>query len=223
MNSLELFCGTKSFTKIARKYCDEVVTTDIQGRFNPDICCDVMDLDVEDGRYDIIWASPPCEGFSVASCGKHWNTDYSAKSERAVYSLQVIERTVELIGKVKPKYWFIENPRGMLRKLIGRYLEVLEYKRETVSYCRYGDTRMKPTDIWTNCFEWVPIDRMCANGNTDHDAAPRGSRTGTQGIKTYEEKSVIPSLLFEDIFSSIRGAVTEDRKEDRMARQLVMV
>ena len=111
----------------------------------------------------------------------------------------------------------------MLRKLIGRYLEVLEYKRETVSYCRYGDTRMKPTDIWTNCFEWVPIDRMCANGNTDHDAAPRGSRTGTQGIKTYEEKSVIPSLLFEDIFSSIRGAVTEDRKEDRMARQLVMV
>tara|TARA_A100001515_G_C4514769_1_gene191367 strand:- start:22 stop:228 length:207 start_codon:yes stop_codon:yes gene_type:complete len=62
---------------------------------------------------------------------------------------------------------------------------------------------MKPTDIWTNYdFTTRP---MCFNGNRDchHEPAPRGSRTGTQGLKGDYLRSQIPPALFEDIFMEI--------------------
>ena len=127
----------------------------------------------------------------------HPKTDVAAKS------LDIVCKTIEIIKEVQPKYWFIENPRGKLRKVIDRYLQGLDYKRETISYCRYGDTRMKPTDIWTNAFVWNPVDKMCSNYNDDHESAMRGSSTGTQGLKSYELRSVIPSSLFIEILDSI--------------------
>ena len=70
--------------------------------------------------------------------------------------------------------------------------------RYTVTYCKYGDTRMKPTDIWTNHPEpgFLP---MCKNGDPCHERAPRGSKTGTQGLKGSKERSVIPERLCEHI------------------------
>lgn len=68
----------------------------------------------------------------------------------------------------------------------------------TVTYCQYGDNRMKPTDIWTNhpAPDFLP---MCHNGDSCHVAAPRGSKTGTQGLKGSRERSVIPQKLCEHI------------------------
>jgi hypothetical protein len=65
--------------------------------------------------------------------------------------------------------------------------------RHTVTYCSYGDTRMKPTDIWTN-HPNPNFKQMCFNGNKEchHEAAPRGSKTGTQGLKGNTERSIIP-------------------------------
>ena len=127
------------------------------------------------------------------------------KTESAVIGLKILDRTIQIISELKPKYFFIENPRGMMRKVIDDVFKKygLEYKRETICYCRYGDTRMKPTDIWTNCLEWQPKDKMCHNGNPDHISAPRGSRTGTQGLKGYATRSEIPEKLFEEIIKSI--------------------
>lgn len=70
--------------------------------------------------------------------------------------------------------------------------------RYTVTYCKYGDTRMKPTDIWTNHPnpKFLP---MCKNGDPCHEPAPRGSKTGTQGLKGSKERSKIPSALCEHI------------------------
>jgi len=47
--------------------------------------------------------------------------------------------------------------------------------------------------------------KTCRNGNPDcnHERAPRGSKTGTQGLKGNMERSVIPSLLFEYILKVI--------------------
>ena len=72
--------------------------------------------------------------------------------------------------------------------------------RHTVTYCQYGDERMKPTDIWTNAEWWKPRP-MCKNGMPCHVAAPRGSKTGTQGLKGSVHRGVIPPALFEEIFS----------------------
>ena len=67
----------------------------------------------------------------------------------------------------------------------------------------YGDNAAKPTDIWTNA-PWIPRP-VCKNGNPDchHERAPRGSRTGTQGLKGNYERSVVPEQLCEQILRSI--------------------
>ena len=60
---------------------------------------------------------------------------------------------------------------------------------------------MKPTDIWTNNINWKPRP-MCKNGMPCHEAAPRGSKTGTQGLKGNYERSVVPYELCREILKS---------------------
>jgi hypothetical protein len=108
----------------------------------------------------------------------------------------MLEQTIWIMSNLQPKYYFIENPRGLMRKMGA----VQHLPRYTVSYCQYGDTRMKPTDIWTN----LKFDaKLCKNGATCHEAAPRGSRTGTQGLKNNHERSKIPNLLCKEIIETI--------------------
>ena len=83
-----------------------------------------------------------------------------------------------------------------------RKMDAVQYlTRHTVTYCRYGDKRMKPTDIWTNA-PWTPR-LMCKNGMPCHEAAPRGSSTGTQGLESAYERSKIPYELCKEILESI--------------------
>lgn len=70
--------------------------------------------------------------------------------------------------------------------------------RYTVTYCQYGDTRMKPTDIWTN-HPYPNFKPPCHYGDPCHVPAPRGSKTGTQGLKNSAEKAIIPEKLCEYI------------------------
>ena len=61
---------------------------------------------------------------------------------------------------------------------------------------------MKPTDIWTNNEKWIPR-KMCKNGMPCHTAAPRGSKTGTQGLKGNYERSIVPPILCAEVLISI--------------------
>lgn len=70
--------------------------------------------------------------------------------------------------------------------------------RYTITYCQYGDNRMKPTDIWTN-YPNPNFKPMCKNGDSCHKKAPRGSKTGTQGLKNSKERSKIPEKFCEYI------------------------
>lgn len=58
--------------------------------------------------------------------------------------------------------------------------------------------RMKPTDIWNN-HPNHKIAEPCKNGSPCHISAPRGSTTGTQGMKSAILKSVIPAPLCNHI------------------------
>jgi site-specific DNA-cytosine methylase len=68
---LELFCGTKSFGKVAEARGHQVYSVDINKKFNPDLCIDISKLTSEliiklFGKPDVIWASPPCTEYSHA-------------------------------------------------------------------------------------------------------------------------------------------------------------
>lgn len=200
MKTIELFAGTRSFSAVAKILGHETFTTDFHVIEGQDLVADIRQLNGIHFPYrpDILWASPPCEGFSVAAIGKNWNHDNTPKTDSARNSVELVKETVRLIKELHPTWWFIENPRGKLRKL--GLIPTDNVYRHTVTYCQYGDTRMKPTDIWTNAWWFVPRP-MCKNGSPCHIAAPRGSTTGTQGIKGYKDRSRIPAHLFEDILN----------------------
>lgn len=206
MRTIELFCGTKSFSTVAARHGFDTFTVDIEPLFSPDLVADIQRLDVAllPKHPFILWASPPCEAFSVAAIGKNWNSDRTPKHPRAILAQKLVAKTLRIIREVRPSWWFIENPRGMLRTLpLMRGLA-----RHTVTYCQYGDTRQKPTDIWTNADWWRPLP-PCSPGASCHEAAPRGSRTGTQGLKRREDRARIPSALFAEIFGQLASDMRE--------------
>jgi hypothetical protein len=202
MKVLELFAGSRSVGKIAEELGMEVFSSDLIAFEGIHYPISILDFDVTKVPFkpDVIWASPPCTGFSVAAIGHHWmggKGAYIPKTDTAKLGIELVKKTLEIIEHFQPTYWFMENPRGVLRKL-----DVVKgLKKNSVTYCQYGDERMKPTDIWTNSDEWVPKP-MCKNGDPCHVAAPRGSRTGTQGRANAYERSKIPEELCREILKS---------------------
>ena len=204
MKVLELFAGSRSIGKVCEELGYEVFSSDINDFEGIDYVTDIFDFDVNNVPFvpDVIWASPPCTYFSVASIGKHWNKDNTPKSENAMLGVEIVKRTlhiIEFFTKLNPDLiWYIENPRGKLRKL-----DIIDEKYiNTVTYCQYGDDRMKPTDIWSNNVNWIPRP-MCKNGSPCHTPAPRGSQTGTQGRKGNYERSKLPYELCKEVLTNI--------------------
>ena len=198
MKILELFAGTRSIGKEFEKAGHEVFSVEWSKDFeNINLYTDISTLTSNDiiekfGIPDVIWASPDCSTYSIAAISHHRTREESGnllpKSEYAKFCDITNKNMLKLIKELNPKYFFIENPRGGMRKM--DFMQNIP--RYTITYCQYGDNRMKPTDIWTN-YKNPNFKPMCHNGDNCHEAAPRGSKTGTQGLKGSKERSVIPS------------------------------
>lgn len=203
---LELFAGTRSVSKVFEKKGYKTFSIEWDKQFeNIDIYDDINNITVKDiiklcgGVPDVIWASPDCTTYSIAAISHHRKKNDETNnldpvSDYAKFCDKTNKHVLDLIQELKPKYYFIENPRGGMRKM--DFMKGLY--RYTVTYCQYGDNRMKPTDIWTNHPnpQFKPV---CKNGDSCHESAPRGSKTGTQGLKGSKERSVIPELLCNHI------------------------
>jgi site-specific DNA-cytosine methylase len=198
----DFFSGTGSATQAFEDAGHKVIKVELDEYFEADER-DILQLSAEYllnkyGRPDFVWASPPCTSFSVASIGRYWNKDLTPRRDAAELGLRLVDHTRALIEQLQPAYgWIIENPRGMLRKL-----RLLDVPRRTVTYCQYGDTRMKPTDLWGYVPNWTPKP-ACKNGDNCHEAAPRGSRTGTQGLRGAKMRSTIPYDLGHSICEAV--------------------
>ena len=140
---LELFCGTKSFSKVAEERGHKVFTLDFDKQFNPDLCIDILNFDVsmlpEEFRHpDIVWASPPCTEYSKAkSQGKR---DIEGAN-------RIVLKTLKIIKELNPKFWIIENPQtGLLKN--QEFMKGIHFT--DVSYCKYGMPYRKQTRFWNN-------------------------------------------------------------------------
>jgi len=180
MITIEFFSGTASFSKVAKEKGHKTFTIDNDKQHNPDLCIDMMDFKIdmlpEEFRHpNFIWASPPCQKFSVASIYRYW-IDGKPKNEETVKAINLVKRTLEVIKELNPDFYLIENPRGMLRK--QDFMQSLH--RDTVTYCQYGASVQKPTDLWNNLnHQFRP---MCRPGSPCHEKASRSSKSGVQGI-----------------------------------------
>lgn len=142
---LDLFAGTRSIARAFEERGHKTYSIEWDRRHpNIDWYVDIFEVTAQDiierfGKPDVIWASPPCNRFSVASIGKHWIKGTNLpKTEEAKEALRLLEHTVKLIHDLNPTYWYIENPRGKMRKL-----DIMQdLPRYTVTYCLRGDTRV---------------------------------------------------------------------------------
>lgn len=158
MKLLELFSGTGSVSKVAKKKGIEVVSLDLS---NSDININILDWDytIYNKKYfDIIWASPPCATFSTlkaTNIGKGNITRVSIQNDIENIGLPLLNKAREIIDYLEPTYFYIENPQTGKMK---NYINDLPYF--DVDYCKYADWGYrKRTRIWTNYTDFKP--KLC--------------------------------------------------------------
>jgi len=210
---LDLCAGTRS----ASKEWERLGGTSVSVDSNPNLSCswtiDILqwsdrawiDFIQSEGPFDFVWASPDCKCFSIAN-GRQFEANWGKytgsfipQSEEAKLACDLVKRCIWIAQQnyyvADWGYWIVENPRGLLRKM--NFMK--RHQRDLVTYCQYGDTRMKPTDLWGR-FPRTWNAKSCRNGASCHEAAPRGSNTGTIGLD-YTDRIRIPPKLFTELFT----------------------
>ena len=128
MKVLELFAGTRSIGKAFETKGHEVFSVEWNKDFeNIDLYADIGKLTADEiiqkfGKPDVIWASPDCATFSIAAISHHRRRNEATGnlepvSEYAKFCDMVDKNVLALIRELKPEFYFIENPRGGMRKM----------------------------------------------------------------------------------------------------------
>jgi site-specific DNA-cytosine methylase len=209
---LELFSGTGSVGKVCREKGWEVISLDLTGA---DINTDILNWDYVSaypvGHFDIIWASPPCNTFSILA---HAIFTKDVMIDRInTIGIPILRRAEEIIDYFKPQYYFMENPQsGLMKNYVTRPYYDVDYCR----YCNWG--YKKRTRIWTNRTGFTPLlcNKECGN-TIQHPLNPKRilhiNNCGKtqqrqllreQGIsfkQTQNDRYRIPPRLLEDLFN----------------------
>jgi hypothetical protein len=207
MKVLDLWCGTKSATKAFEDGGYEVVSVDIDPKWNATITDDIMNVSVEQlsalGPFQFGWASVECKVYSIANLhSRHWKKDQRTGlaqplTERAREMNRRVQHTISLLEALCP-LWVLENPVGMLRK--QPFMAKLQ--NHSITYCQYGESRMKPTDLWGQFPRGFLPRPKCKAGASCHDTSTRGSREGGTMAQKYEDRIKVPYQLSQDLFQS---------------------
>jgi len=207
MKVLELFSGTGSVGKVAKEMGWEVVSLDLK---NADIETNILNWDYtiyKPEHFDLIWASPPCDTFSVLR--KTWIgrklkchggsvcTYELLQKDIDTIGLPILRKTEEIIDYLKPKYYFIENPQT------GQMKDYLSRPFYDVDYCKYADWGYKKrTRIWTNLKGFIP--KVCKKDcgqlvDGIHRINFGGSKTVYDGDKRIKVKSKEAREKYRDV------------------------
>lgn len=215
--AIDLFSGTGGFSAAFTQSRDwDVITVDNaadRDEVNPTMEADVFDLTADDFPTDdyafvVVLAGPPCKAFSMAAAHHHLDADLTPTSDFGAMSLKLVKTTLDLINALDPDWWFVENPRAGMRRVMREASWGIGEPTGTVSYCQYGRCVMKPTDLWG---EHPPmVYRFCAKGEDCHTAAPRGSHKGVDGGSTSDlDRGRVPYGLSLSILEAVERAIDE--------------
>ena len=210
---LVLFNGTGSVEKeLLRIFPNaDIVTVDMDPRSNATHQCSIESWihpvsgginQYEPHYFDIIWASPPC-------------TEYSKAKTIGVRNLAAADRTVQAalwaIRHLDPKYFFIENPEGLLAT--RDFMKPLNFLQRQANYCKYGAPYAKTTHIWTNvylrrplslCTAESPCGHRARHGHHQFTAQSGATRSGAKGSGGGRNVYPIPRLLLKQLFTAVR-------------------
>ena len=187
----------------------KVISVGIDPDADLTICKDIADVTLEElealGPFDFIWASPDCKVWSLANLHSgHWKKDewagtFIPQTPKAKGMIARVKHTLWLSENLKPTYWVLENPFGILRHMDF----MKKHQMVEVTYCQYGDTgRMKPTDLWGRFPQYWVARTMCKPESSCHDSAPRGSNHSGTNALSYEERIQVPYAVGESLLEA---------------------
>ena len=218
-NVLDLFAGLGGFSA-AFDDSDrwDVTTVEINDEFDPDIEADIFDLRPSDfdQDFDVILASPPCTQFSFAASSLDRIRDGKPQTDDAADAVALVYHTKGLIRGLSPDFWFMENPQGWLRKIIGDPVG-------RVTFCQYGTDWMKPTDLWGHHPPGLTY-RACNYGDNCHQFNTDQGRGGDgncrwdddgENVRDAAARAKFPYYLSE----AIRDACEKNLDGDALKQQ----
>ena len=194
---LDLFSGTGSITSAFRALGHECHSLDLDPRFEPAFCVNILEWDyraLPRGDYDVVWASCPCEQYSIARSNARAPRDLALADS-------LVRRTLEIIEWFAPRAWFLENPSGSLL-----WHRLAWPRLVTTSYCSYGFPYRKTTTIASNLQDFFLQDPCggagrCAQmrGSRHLSHAQKGGGGTTNAYHSRVELHRVPEGLCEDI------------------------
>jgi site-specific DNA-cytosine methylase len=119
---LDMFCGLKGASSSFKDAGWEIISIDIDPKFNPSVVADIKDWSYQGDNVTFLWASPPCDEFTLYSLPGSWKC-HKGKPKR-LPDMSLVMATKRIIEELQPDYWIVENVVGavpFLDPVFGRY------------------------------------------------------------------------------------------------------
>jgi hypothetical protein len=206
MRALVLFKGTGSIDRALESAGFEVLSLDIDPKCNATWTCDILDWEcpLEPGSVDYVWASPLCTEYSRA---------LTTRARNLPHADRLVLKTLEIIERLQPKYWTLENPGTGLLKT-REFMQGLPY--QDVCALSIYDTGSRTGSIWGNvpfvprpmCTRKDPCEQVSEGRHPTSAQRAPGKAGGVRRASASDSYSLdqlysLPPALCEDIVSGL--------------------